>query len=125
MRERFRCVPTPRAELCPPRSCGKRYDGCTTVVDCGNCTDGLECGGGEEVGMCSDPFALPASDIRGIFGGAVCGCFSDDRANTISVECEPGQKCEDQRCIGTPDPDPDKPDLLSTEFTDGSIPDPK
>jgi hypothetical protein len=107
------CVPATKESLCPALSCGKRYDGCLGVVDCGGCGPGLECGGGEEVGKCADPFVLTASDVQAQFGAAVCGCFADDKGKTIEVGCREGQRCENSVCVGTATaPDPNALDLL-------------
>lgn len=109
------CVPTSPAAACPKLSCGKRYDGCASLIDCGGCAGGLECGGGEQVGVCSDPFDVSPSDVRGMFGDAICGCFADDRGHTITVDCRAGQHCDDSLCVGTALPDPNAPDLFSPD----------
>jgi len=110
------CVPTPRDVLCPPGACGLRYDGCSGVVDCGGCAPGLECGGGEHAGMCTDPFAVTPSDVRAMLGASVRGCFADERGNTIVVDCPAGQRCESSQCVGVAIPDSNAPpDLLSPD----------
>lgn len=92
------CVPKPRAELCGAGGCGKRYDGCEAIIECDACPAGQVCGA-ETAGRCADPSLLTTADVRAVFGGAkVCGCFADG-AKTVSVACDPNEKCQDGVCV--------------------------
>ena len=77
---------------------GKRQDGCAGIVDCGGCPAGQACGV-DEPGTCGAADTLRPADVRAMFGGQpVCGCFLDDRNQTVGVSCDPGKACEGGLC---------------------------
>jgi len=89
------CVGPPRSP-CPARtceelgiSCGFSGTGCDdgVVRDCGTCTNGQFCGGGDP-GMCGNGLCTPrtCADV-----GATCGTLGDGCGGTVSCgDCESG-----------------------------------
>lgn len=92
------CQPRSRGELCGGGACGKRYDGCSDVIDCGGCGGGLVCGL-EQPGVCGDPIVTLGAEAKAVFGAATCGCFRNATGRTVSVECAAGQRCKEGTCV--------------------------
>ncbi|MFO0675752.1 MAG: hypothetical protein U0169_04420 [Polyangiaceae bacterium] len=87
------CIPKTSLELCGPGACGRHYDGCTAMVDCGGCANGFVCGQ-DEPGVCGDADTSRPEDVRAAFGGTkVCGCFTDEVGRTVEVACDAGEVC--------------------------------
>ncbi len=94
------------APACPAdRQCGKAFDGCGNLVDCGGCGDGAECHQGQccpsaeslcaaqdlECGGTFDPVCQRAVACGSCAGGAVCA--PDGSGGTT---CCASTACEDQ-----------------------------
>jgi hypothetical protein len=93
------CVPATYQQLCVDGACGRKYDGCGGIVTCGGCAPGLACGA-TEAGKCGSATALRPVDVRGLFGGKVCGCFASGTASTLDVGCDAGESCMGGLCVG-------------------------
>lgn len=97
------CVPARRDVACGASvgkgaGCGKRYDGCGGVVDCGECSDGLVCGA-DEPGLCGDPRAIRPSDVRALFAMRVCGCFQGRDEVNLEIACGDKERCDRGVCV--------------------------
>jgi len=95
-----KCTPRTQAELCGAGACGKRYDGCSGIIDCGGCSAqaGFVCGQ-DEPGKCGDANQTKPADVRASFAGLkVCGCFVDERNTNVEVGCDANEVCRDGVC---------------------------
>ncbi len=84
------CVPRACAQV--EAECGTVPDGCDGTIDCGECTDGLTCGGGGP-NVCGTNACVPKTCVQ---AGAQCGWVSDECS--LAIEC--GGCASPQTCGG-------------------------
>jgi hypothetical protein len=89
------CIPLTCNDI--PDSCGMLDNLCGSMVDCGQCTQPLECGVGGTPNQCADPGdgCTPAACSPN-----ECGPSTDSCGNPRTCPmCPAGKKCEAGRCV--------------------------